>query len=155
MSAKSQRLPNPEVAAGVADVTFRLLVACQEKERRAAEKFHLSVPEFRVLRVFRTSSSLRVKDLLQLLDEDNSRLSRVLANLEESGFLIRSIQLDDRRGVMVNLTRKGSDLVGNLERRYVQMHEEILKDIPADLHQPLLGGLEKLLVAVERWLKDT
>jgi DNA-binding MarR family transcriptional regulator len=154
MSAKIKQLPNPEVAAGVADVTFRLLVACQEKERRAAEKFHLSVPEFRVLRVFRTSSSLRVKDLLQLLDEDNSRLSRVLANLEESGFLVRSIQPDDRRGVMVTLTRKGTDLVGNLEQRYVEMHEEILKDIPSDLHQPLLGGLEKLLVAVERWLKD-
>jgi len=152
MSAKMKRTPNGGVAASVADVTFRLLVACQEKERRAAGKVHLSVPEFRVLRVFRNSSSLRVKDLLQLLDEDTSRLSRVLASLEKSGFIVRSIQTDDRRGVRVTLTRKGTNLAGSLERLYVAMHEEILKDIPADLHKPLLDGLENLLVAIERWL---
>lgn len=31
----------------------------------------------------------------------------------------------------------------NLEARYVQIHEEILEDIPKELHEPLMQGLNK------------
>jgi len=154
MGAKTRPLPDPDLATGVADVTFQLLTACQEKERRAAGKVNLSVPEFRVLRVFRNRSSLRVRDLLELLNEDTSRLSRVLASLEKAGFIVREIQADDRRGITVRLTRKGAELAGSLNQQYVSMHGEILKEIPVDLHKPLLIGLQNLLAAIERWLLD-
>lgn len=148
------RSSTPDIAVGIADVTFRLLGACHEKERRAAEKFGLSVPEFRVLRVFHRHTPLRVKDLLETLGENTSRLSRILGRLEKAGYLTRTIQPDDRREIIVTLTAKGTELTGKLERLYVRIHKEILKDIPASVHKPLLRGLENLLVAVERWLLD-
>jgi DNA-binding MarR family transcriptional regulator len=153
-NATMSQSSTPAIAAGIADVTFRLLGACQEKERRAAKKLGLAVSEFRVLRMFRGKSPLRVKDLLELLDEDTSRLSRILGSLEKSGYIVRSIQPDDRREINVTLTAKGSELTGKLERQYVRIHEEILKDIPVNVHKPLLHGLENLLVAIERWLRE-
>jgi DNA-binding MarR family transcriptional regulator len=154
MTPAKRVAPPRALAVGVADTTFQLLVACQEKERRAASRFHLSVPEFRVIRGFRGHDEISIRDLLRILGEDNSRLSRVLRSLERKGFLTRSNRPEDRRNVIASLTGKGRTLSGALEDQYVQMHAEILQDIPAEIHQPLLTGLENLLRAIETWLKE-
>jgi DNA-binding MarR family transcriptional regulator len=151
----AKRVTSPhEIAREVGNLTFQLLVACQEKERRAASRFHLSVPEFRVLRGFRGADQISIRALLRILGEDNSRLSRVLRSLERKGFLTRANRPEDRRNVITSLTAKGRALAGALEDQYVQMHTEILHDIPVEIHQPLLIGLENLLRAVETWLKE-
>lgn len=145
--------PN-SVAAEIADLTFKLLWNCQEKEERLAQQFGISVPEFRTLRVFRSDPQLHVKELIERVNLSGSRLSRILESLEEKGFLTRSIDPDDRRGIVVTLTKKGSTMSKNLEERYVQIHEEILEGIPNELHEPLIQGLNKLLSSLERWLKE-
>lgn len=142
------------VAAEVADLTFKLLWNCQEKEERLAQQFGISVPEFRTLRVFRSDPQLHVKELIERVNLSGSRLSRILESLEEKGFLTRSIDPDDRRGIVVRLTKKGSTMSNNLEKRYVQIHEEILEGIPDEWHEPLIRGLNKMLLSLERWLKE-
>lgn len=141
-------------AAEIAELTFKLLSNCQEKEERLAQQFSISVPEFRTLRVFRTDRQLQVKELLERVNLSGSRLSRILESLEERGFLTRSIDPDDRRSIVVTLTKKGSTMAKNLEERYIQIHEEILEGIPEELHEPLMQGLNKMLSSLERWLKE-
>jgi DNA-binding MarR family transcriptional regulator len=143
------------IAAEIAELTFKLLSNCQEKEERLAQQFRISVPEFRTLRVFRTDRQLHVKELVERVNLSGSRLSRILESLEERGFLARSIARDDRRSIVVTLTKKGAAMVSNLEERYIQIHEEILEGIPEELHEPLIQGLNKMLSSLERWLKES
>lgn len=142
-------------AAEIADLTFKLLSNCQEKEERLAQQFGISVPEFRTLRVFRADRQLHVKELVERVNLSGSRLSRILESLEERGLLIRSIAGDDRRSIMVTLTKTGTAMVRHLEESYVQIHEEILEGIPEELHEPLIQGLNKMLSSLERWLKES
>jgi DNA-binding MarR family transcriptional regulator len=147
--------PQPQTsAAEVADLTFRLLAGCQQKEERIAQQFGLTVAEFRVLRAFRASRSRHVKDVIGDVGLGASSFSRVAASLEAKGFLVRSIEPEDRRSVRVSLTAKGSTLSQRLESRYVEMHEEILKGIPAELHHSLVQALEQLFHSLDHWLHE-
>lgn len=141
-------------AAEVAELTFKLLANCQEKEERLAAQFGISVAEFRTVRLFRNEATLSVKTLVERVGLSGSRLSRILESLERKGFLTRSISLHDRRSIDVALTSKGCALARSLETRYIQIHQEILEGIPQELHEPLLTGLAKMLSSLERWLRE-
>ena len=141
-------------AAEVANLTFKLLASCQKKEERVARQFSLTVNEFRVLRAFRNSTTLHVKNLIDDIGLGGSSFSKIAGGLEEKGFLVRSIEPQDRRSVRVSLTARGVTLSQKLESRYVEIHEDILRDIPADLHPPIIRGLEKLFQSLDKWLRE-
>ena len=86
-------------AAEVADLTFKLLASCQKKEERIARQFSLTVNEFKVLRAFRTSTTLHVKHLIDDVGLGGSSFSKIAKSLEAKGFLVRSIEPQDRRSV--------------------------------------------------------
>ena len=141
-------------AADVANLTFKLLASCQKKEERVARQFSLTVNEFRVLRAFRNSTTLHVRNLIDDIGLGGSSFSKIAGGLEEKGILVRSIEPQDRRSVRVSLTTKGAALSQKLESRYVEIHEDILRDIPAELHPPILRGLEQLFQSLDKWLHE-
>jgi DNA-binding MarR family transcriptional regulator len=140
-------------AKEVADLTFRLLANCQEKEERLASQFSISVPEFRCMRAFRGEHDLLISQIVQTLQVSASRVTRIVESLEQKGFLVRSIDPSDRRSIIATLTPKGVALSDNLENRYIEMHEEILKDIPQQNHEAVVTSLENLLASLTRWLE--
>lgn len=144
-----------KLASEVAEVTFKLLANCQEKEERLAKQFQISVPEFRALRLFRGDDHLQIKELVRRVGLSGSRLTRIIDGLESNGFLVRSIDLDDRRSIVVTLTDKGRRLTKDLEQRYVEIHEEILEEIPPEMHQTVLTSLSKMLSSLEKWLRQS
>ncbi|MFA6541535.1 MAG: MarR family transcriptional regulator [Bacteroidota bacterium] len=141
-------------AAEIAEVTFKLLASCQKKEGRLAKALHITVSEFRCLRVFRGERQLSIKILIERIELSGSRLTRILDSLEKSGYLVRSIDPDDRRSISVHLSKKGIELSAVLEKNYIKMHEEILDGIPAAMHGPLVNGLQNMLTALDRWLTE-
>lgn len=153
---KSEWKPAPqEFASRITEVTFRLLANCQEKEGRLAAQFGISVSDFRTLRMFRYTDRLNVKKLVELTGLSGSRLSRILDDLEAKSLVARSIDPEDRRSAVATLTEKGIAIVKSLEDRSVQIHEEILADVPREQWEPLLSGLERMLASLERWLKTS
>lgn len=144
--------PN-KAAAEIAELTFQLLASCQEKEERLSEQLKITVSEFRCLRAFRGDRELPIKTLVNRINLSGSRLTRILETLEHKGYLLRTIGLKDRRSINVSLSKKGIELSNKLEERYLQIHEEILTGIPKDMHMPLIGGLQKMLFALEEWLR--
>ena len=141
-------------ARAIADVTFKLLASCQEKEERIAENLSVTVSEFRCLRIFRGDRQLSIKTLIERLDLSGSRLTRILDTLEKKGYLIRSIDPNDRRSISVRLTKKGVELSSVLEKHYIEIHEEILRGIPTSMHEALISGLENLLKSLDEWLNN-
>jgi DNA-binding MarR family transcriptional regulator len=150
-----ETVANPPFSKEVGDLTFQLLANCQEKEERMAGQFGISVPEFRCLRGFRGRRNAPIGELAQSLRLSPSRLTRVVEGLERHGYVARTIDPHDRRGVIVTLTPKGWQQSEELERRYITMHEEILADIPEELHQSVVTSLRNLLASLTRWLQTS
>ena len=51
------------------------------------------------------------------------------------------------------LSRRGRQLVNQLNKAYVEIHNEILQDIEESQHEPLITAMQHLLEALENWLK--
>jgi len=142
-----------QTAEHLANLTFNLLANCQEKEVRLATVHNLTQAEFRCLRLFGTDESVNNKKIAERMSLSPSRLTRIIDGLVEKEYIIREIDPDDRRNMRVMLSRRGKHLVNQLNKAYVQIHNEILQDIEVEQHEPLITAMQHLLEALEKWLK--
>ena len=148
--------PPPVEAVQLADLTFKLLANCQEKEARLAEQQGLTQAEFRCLRLFGTEESSNNKQIAKRMNLSPSRLTRIIDGLVRKNYLIREIDPNDRRNMKVTLSRQGVLIVQQLNNAYVNIHKEILTDIDQVQHKPLITAMTHLLSALEKWIaKDT
>jgi DNA-binding MarR family transcriptional regulator len=141
-----------ENAAQLADLTFKLLANCQEKEARLAEKYGLTQSEFRCLRLFNKNDVLNNKQVAERMNLSPSRLTRIIDGLVVKGYIIRQIEPADRRNMKVELSKRGKVIVQKLNDAYVNIHQEILEDIDKSQHKPLINAMGNLLVALQKWI---
>ncbi|MEE9448832.1 MAG: MarR family transcriptional regulator [Ignavibacteriaceae bacterium] len=142
-------------ASRLANLTFNLLANCQEKEVHLAELHGLTQAEFRCLRLFGTDESLNNKTIAERMNLSPSRLTRIIDGLVKKRYIRRDIDSNDRRNMKVNLSTKGKSLVQQLNKAYVDIHEEILMDIDPSQHEQLIVAMTHLLEALEKWLEKT
>lgn len=142
-------------ASRLANLTFSLLANCQEKEVHLAELQGLTQAEFRCLRLFGTDESLNNKTIAERMNLSPSRLTRIIDGLVKKKYIRRDIDPNDRRNMKVNLSTKGKLLVQQLNKAYVDIHEEILMDIDPSQHEQLIVAMTHLLEALEKWLEKT
>jgi DNA-binding MarR family transcriptional regulator len=142
-------------ASRLANLTFSLLANCQEKEVHLAELHGLTQAEFRCLRLFGTDESLNNKTIAERMNLSPSRLTRIIDGLVKKRYIRREIDPNDRRNMKVNLSKKGKALVQQLNKAYVDIHEEILMDIDPSQHEQLIVAMTHLLEALEKWLEKT
>lgn len=82
-------------------------------ERELHERHDLGVSDFEVLDHLVESTcqspegKYRVQELADCVHLSQSALSRLIARLEKSGLVRRSMCVDDRRGIFVQLTEEG------------------------------------------------
>jgi DNA-binding MarR family transcriptional regulator len=142
-----------QTAERLANLTFSLLANCQEKEVRLATIHSLTQAEFRCLRLFGTDESVNNKKIAERMNLSPSRLTRIIDGLVEKEYILREIDPEDRRNMRVMLSKRGRQLVNQLNKAYVQIHSEILQDIEISQHEPLIIAMQHLLEALENWLK--
>ena len=141
-----------ENATQLADLTFKLLANCQEKEARLAENHGLTQSEFRCLRLFNKDDVLNNKQVAERMNLSPSRLTRIIDGLVAKGYIIRQIEPSDRRNMKVTLSKRGKVITQKLNDAYVKIHKEILEDIDKSQHKPLINAMENLLVALQKWI---
>lgn len=138
-------------AEKMADVTFRLLDRCREKQARIAGSLGLTVAEFRLLRSFRGEAVLGVGELAHRLELSNSRLTRILDGLVEKEVATREVSRQDRRVIIVELTPRGREIQKTLTERYLRTHQEILDLLPEGAIESVITAMEKLEEAMHEW----
>ena len=140
-------------AEALANLTFSLLARCQEKESRLAESHNLLEAEFKCFRIMSSEDSLNNKDIAKRMKLSPGRVTRIMDGLVEKGYMEREIDKDDRRNMVITLSRKGKILAHKINGAYVKIHQEILRDIDTSQHKALIIAMEHLHAAVERWLE--
>jgi len=139
-------------AKKLADLTFTLLANCQQKEEKLADVHGLTQAEFRCLRLFTTDEVVNNKHIANRMNLSPSRLTRIIDGLVKKEYIIREINLSDRRNMKVSLSPKGVILVQQLNKAYINIHREILQDIDESQHKSLISAMTQLLSALEKWI---
>lgn len=91
-------------------------------------------------------------DLANLLDLENSTMSRTVNGLVDSGYVRRDINPEDRRYVTISLEEKGHVLYESIEKEMSQYFKGIYESIPKNKREQVIESLEILLEAIR--LKD-
>ena len=139
-------------ATQLADLTYRLLNSCHEKEEWLAKQYGLTQAEFRCLRHLHSNESINNKEIADRMNLSASRLTRIIDGLVEKGYVVREIEPNDRRNMRVYLSEQGGTFVKQLDDAYTNIHAQILMDIESGQHKPLINAMTHLLSALERWL---
>jgi len=84
-----------------------LLLRCHQVEKGLAASAGLSVDEFHCLSQLYVHAPCCVKKLCELLEIHPTRASRLLNDLEERGYLTRSLDFSDKRKELLTLTSTG------------------------------------------------
>ena len=142
-----------KTAERLANLTFSLLAGCQEKEAWLAEQHGLFQAEFKCLRLFGTKESLNNTQISVRMNLSPSRLTRIIDGLVKKGYMQREIDQNDRRNMRVTLSRRGKILTNKLNKAFIDVHGEILKDINVSQHESLITAMEHLHLAIEKWLQ--
>lgn len=88
-------------------------------------------------------------DLASLLGLDKSTMSRTINNLVESDLVLRDLDLENRRYVIIQLTEKGSSVFRNIEESMDVYYKSIFNSIPENKRGQVLESLQLLKEAVE------
>ena len=144
-----------KAADRLANLTFNLLARCQEKEGWLAEKHGLFQAEFKCLRLLGSDESLNNTQISKRMKLSPSRLTRIIDTLVQKGYMKREIEQSDRRNMRVFLSRRGKILTNKLNKVFIEIHSEILKDIDVSQHEPLIVAMGHLQSAMEKWLQKT
>ncbi|MDE4096222.1 MarR family transcriptional regulator [Phaeobacter gallaeciensis] len=121
---------SPDGAPGfVSNYLLYLLAAASEG---ASAQFHaqvrssgLRVPEWRVLACLHDCEGAMITQLARIALVEQSRLTRIIAQMEKRGLLIRQSDPEDGRRVRVFLTPEGRALTNRLVPQ-AQAHEKAL-----------------------------
>ena len=72
------------------------------------------------------------KDLQQLFQTSTARIAGILKNMETEGLLIRKMDLEDNRKVIVSLTQKGMEETEHLHHNMKQILTKTLENMGAE-----------------------
>ena len=142
----------------VADYLLYLLAAASEE---ASAQFHaevrkqgLRVPEWRVLACLHDRDGAMITQLARLALVEQSRLTRIIVQMEERGLVIRQNDPKDGRRVRVYLTQEGRTLNAQLVPRAMHHEAALLARLADHGGATLKPMLRALLDMLEQDRKD-
>jgi DNA-binding MarR family transcriptional regulator len=113
-------------------------------------RYELNVGEFDVLAALRRSGApfqLPPHQLQGMVLISSGGLTNRLNRLENNGLIARLPDPDDRRGVLVTLTKKGLSVVDEAVEFHLAAEAELLAPLNAEERALMAGLLRKLLMA--------
>lgn len=109
-----------------------------ESQVRILKPYSFTQPQYNVLRILRGSQDtpLTVNSIIERMLDRMSNVSRLVDKLLEKGYVSRSQSTDDRRAVDILITKKGLDILAEIdelqvvwEKSYTEISESDAKKL--------------------------
>ena len=134
---------------GVLARVSRLARTAEENAALLLHRFNLSEVEFLLLAAIRTAPDQRPapRDLLDTLMVTSGGLTNRIDRLEADGLVERTANPEDRRGIRLQLTDAGRELVDEVTTEYVTNQNRVLDAALQDEERLVLARLLRKLLA--------
>ncbi len=96
------------------------------------------------------SANISLNELAQLLNLENSTMSRTVNNLVNNGLVKRDIDLQDRRYVTISLTDSGEKIFKKIEASMDLYFTKVYDSIPGTSRLQVIESLKILLEAIDK-----
>lgn len=108
----------------------------------------LSLPQYMLLRTVEHHGSMRVSDIAASLGTKAPAVSMLLQGVEERDLIVREHDSDDRRVILVSLTKKGHSAVKTAEHVRREMTRRLTSSLTLEELRTLVRIQTKLAEAV-------
>lgn len=142
-----------DLAYEIAELSCMLAQTCNEKEQYFASTFGITPAEFKCLRLFKSSKAIPIKEISSNMDITPGRITHILTSLEEKGYITRNADKNDRRNIIVNLTKKADPFIKKLDESHLKLHQDIVKGLNSDQREPIINAMRELIKAIRPCIK--
>ena len=104
----------------------------------------ITIPQFHVLTYLLDQGEAIMVELARFLQVSASAITSIVDNLVKMGMVKRHFSLEDRRIVLVSLTRKGKDIITRIRREFRELLENILEKFTPKEREKFLELSEKM-----------
>ena len=111
-------------------------------------KGNVSFPQFFLLGYLANEDFLTMTDISKKMGHSTAAATGLVDRLEKLGYVQRLHASDDRRKVMVQITRKGIDLVERIREEIVTSLVDVMDDLDKDDQKALLRTYGKISASV-------
>lgn len=138
----------------IAGRILRLARYLEDRREAQLESFGITAADFDVLATLRrkaASSAINVRELQQALMLSSGGMTKRLDRLEAGGLLERDRDPNDRRGVLIALTKAGRELIDQVLPAVTDAESALVTNAigTARLRDQVAEGLHRLLIAQE------
>jgi len=123
----------------------RLNHVLQEQFNQRLKQYDVSWPQWMVLNVLHTDSSITPAVIAVQLGIDRSGVTRLLDRLEKKDYLTREHDKLDRRSVNLLLTTKGRSLIDEMNAVAREHQNDFLKDLHSSERLAYKKAMQKIL----------
>lgn len=123
----------------------RLNHILQEQFNQRLKRYDVSWPQWMVLNVLHTDSTITPAVIASQLGIDRSGVTRLLDRLEKKQYLTREHDKLDRRSVNLLLTAKGKSLIDEMNDIAKQHQDDFLKDLHSSERLAYKKVMQKML----------
>lgn len=141
-------------AEKLAQLTFLLARACEEKEQYFTKLYDLTNPEFRCMRFLNDGCYYSVKELANVMGITSGRVTQIITSLENKNYITREIDKNDRRNIKICITENAIPYIKNVTEKHVALHQKVLEHIPEETRESVLLAMEELLKSMTSWSKE-
>lgn len=108
--------------------------------------FELSEPQYNVLRILRgqQGASMSLFEIQDRMIQKMSNVSRLIDKLLEKGFVVRTECPENRRRVDIKITKKGLDMLDELEPVIAQVFDSMSNNLKKEEAKALADLLDTL-----------
>lgn len=108
--------------------------------------YGISEPMFNVLRILRGQEGqpANLKKVQMRMVHKTSNTTRLVDKLIEKGFVKRVIPKENRRIVEISITKKGMDLLAQIDPGFTQLEQDMVKNLDKEEVAELNRLLEKM-----------
>lgn len=129
---------------------LRYNVGRMSRRLRKRALLDLTPSQLSVLMSLERHGEQLVGELTRREQVNKSTMTRIIAKLEDAGYLARAVDSNDRRGFLVSLTEAGRDVLGDasgMQDAYLTRQIEALDAAEQEILRAAVPVMEKLLDA--------
>lgn len=114
----------------------------------------LSMSQATVIQEIGHHDGISLKMLSSLVGLDNSTVSRTVNQLVEKNLVMRQTQENDRRMILINLSKEGQNLVNRMEKQTDEQYARMIRSIPPEALEAFKQSAYLMLHAVEQYEEE-
>ena len=126
-----------------------LFQCCQDRLQYQSKKFNLPDAELRCLMFFRDEKYLTSKSISKKMNVGKSRITKIIAGLQEKSLIKRTKDPEDSRVVLISLTSQGREKLINIQEFQDDLHRVVLSQVDDAERKRLLTNLDLLKACME------